>query len=142
MTSPLSHALANVMKRATVITCAMLYAYKPVSPLHVAGVALSVLGTLSYHQLDSCSARAASEASDRPASAAYALLPQRAPSAGKGGASASGGQGAGGAPESETTTHEADSSSSSNADGDSPPTTPRRQARAAADADVWPAPTT
>ena len=54
MTSPLSHALANVMKRAAVISMAFIYAQRPVTPLHLFGVALSVFGTLLYQQLDSC----------------------------------------------------------------------------------------
>lgn len=53
MASPLSHALANVMKRAAVITMAFVYAQRPVTPLHLFGVALSVFGTLLYQQLDS-----------------------------------------------------------------------------------------
>ena len=52
MTSPLSHALANVMKRAAVISMAFIYAQRPVTPLHLFGVALSVFGTLLYQQLD------------------------------------------------------------------------------------------
>ena len=51
MSSPLSHALANVMKRATVITAAMVYAARPVTPLHVCGVALSVFGALGYQHI-------------------------------------------------------------------------------------------
>ena len=54
MASPLSHALANVMKRATVITLAMIYAAKPVTALHVIGVSLSCFGALIYQQLDQC----------------------------------------------------------------------------------------
>jgi len=53
MASPLSHALANVMKRAAVISMAFVYAQRPVTPLHLFGVALSVFGTLLYQQLDS-----------------------------------------------------------------------------------------
>ncbi|KAL1528565.1 hypothetical protein AB1Y20_009906 [Prymnesium parvum] len=52
MHSPLSHALANVMKRAVVITAAMIYAARPVSPLHTFGVVLSVFGTMIYQKLD------------------------------------------------------------------------------------------
>ena len=54
MSSPLSHALANVMKRAAVIGMAFVYAARPVTPLHVCGVGLSVFGTLVYRQLDHC----------------------------------------------------------------------------------------
>jgi len=53
MASPLSHALANVMKRAAVITMAFVYAQRPVTPLHLFGVALSVFGTLLYQQCGS-----------------------------------------------------------------------------------------
>ena len=52
MSSPLSHAVANVMKRASVITAAMVYQAKPVTPLHVCGVALSVFGAVGYQHLD------------------------------------------------------------------------------------------
>ena len=45
-------ALANVMKRAVVITVAIVYAARPVSPLHMFGVALSVFGTILYQKLD------------------------------------------------------------------------------------------
>ena len=74
MTSPLSHALANVMKRAAVISMAFIYAQRPVTPLHLFGVALSVFGTLLYQQLDSC----------RPAPALLAWSPREtgAPAAG------------------------------------------------------------
>ena len=51
MSTPLSHAIANVMKRAAVISVALLYDARPVSPLHAFGVALSILGTLLYQQL-------------------------------------------------------------------------------------------
>ena len=51
MNTPLSYALANVMKRATVITMAMAYAARPVTPLHLCGVALSLTGALGYHQV-------------------------------------------------------------------------------------------
>lgn len=54
MTSPLSHALANVMKRACVITIAMFVVSRPVTPLHAFGVALSVFGTIVYQQVDNC----------------------------------------------------------------------------------------
>ena len=54
MSSPLSHAVANVMKRASVITAAMVYQAKPVTPLHVCGVALSVFGAVGYQHLDMC----------------------------------------------------------------------------------------
>ena len=36
--------MANVMKRAVVITTAMIYTAKPVTPLHIFGVLLSVFG--------------------------------------------------------------------------------------------------
>lgn len=52
METPLSHALANVMKRATVITAAMVYQARPVTPLHVCGVALSVFGAVGYQHLE------------------------------------------------------------------------------------------
>ena len=52
MTSPLSHALANVMKRVTVITVAMVYTARPVTALHLCGISLSVFGALFYQQLD------------------------------------------------------------------------------------------
>ena len=51
MASPLSYSLANVMKRATVITMAMAYNARPVAPLHLVGVALSLLGTFIYSQV-------------------------------------------------------------------------------------------
>ena len=51
MSSPLSHSLANVMKRAAVITVAMLLAQKPVTLLHLFGVGLSVFGAFVYQQL-------------------------------------------------------------------------------------------
>ena len=54
MSSPLSHALANVMKRASVITFAMIYQARPVTALHLCGVSLSVFGALAYQQLDAC----------------------------------------------------------------------------------------
>ena len=50
MASPLSYALANVMKRVVVITMAFIYAQRPVTPLHLCGVAMSVFGTLVYRQ--------------------------------------------------------------------------------------------
>ena len=50
MASPLSFSLASVMKRATVITTAMAYAARPVTPLHICGVMLSLLGTFGYSQ--------------------------------------------------------------------------------------------
>jgi len=52
MSSPLSHALANVMKRAVVITAAIIYAARPVSPLHMFGVGLSVFGAIIYQKFD------------------------------------------------------------------------------------------
>jgi hypothetical protein len=48
MASPLSYALAQVMKRATVITVAMAYTWKPVTLLHGSGIALSLAGALCY----------------------------------------------------------------------------------------------
>lgn len=51
LSSPLSYALANVMKRAAVITVAMLLAQKPVTLLHLFGVGLSVFGAFVYQQL-------------------------------------------------------------------------------------------
>lgn len=51
MRTPLSYALANVMKRATVIMIAMAYAAKPVTPLHLCGVTLSLVGALGYQQV-------------------------------------------------------------------------------------------
>ena len=53
MSSPLSHAIANVMKRFTVISLALVYARKPVTSLHLCGIALSVFGALGY-QHDTC----------------------------------------------------------------------------------------
>lgn len=55
LASPLSHALANVMKRAAVISAAMLYAARPVTPTHAFGIALSVFGTLIYQRLQQLS---------------------------------------------------------------------------------------
>jgi solute carrier family 35 protein E1 len=69
MSSPLSHALANVMKRFTVITIATLYQARPVTALHLLGMALSVFGALGYqHDACACFARA-------PGAVAYELLP-------------------------------------------------------------------
>ena len=65
MSSPLSHALANVMKRATVITAAMVYQAKPVTPLHVCGVALSVFGAVGYQCDPSAPSAADDESSSR-----------------------------------------------------------------------------
>ena len=48
MASPLSYSLAQVMKRATVITVAMAYTWKPVTLLHGSGIALSLAGALGY----------------------------------------------------------------------------------------------
>jgi solute carrier family 35 protein E1 len=56
MASPLSHAIANVMKRAVVITIAMLFARRPVTPLHACGCALSVFGSFIYQQATRCAA--------------------------------------------------------------------------------------
>ena len=75
MSSPLSHALANVMKRATVITCAMIYQAKPVTPLHVCGVALSVFGALGYQHLDKCDKSNVLSLGDERS--AYELVPLR-----------------------------------------------------------------
>mmetsp|Transcript_29094 Transcript_29094/g.61128 ORF Transcript_29094/g.61128 Transcript_29094/m.61128 type:complete len:412 (-) Transcript_29094:286-1521(-) len=54
MESPLSHALANVMKRAAIITLAMASTGRAVSALQLCGVALSVFGTLAYQQAANC----------------------------------------------------------------------------------------
>jgi len=40
------------MKRAVVITTAMIYTAKPVTPLHIFGVLLSVFGTILYQKLN------------------------------------------------------------------------------------------
>jgi len=66
MESPLSHALANVLKRAAVITIAMTYTGRPVTPLHIFGVALSVFGAFFYQQASRCG---------KEASSGYELLP-------------------------------------------------------------------
>jgi len=68
MSSPLSHALANVMKRAAVISMAFVVANRPVTPLHLCGVGMSVFGTLVYRQLDHCRP-------DRVTSDGYELVP-------------------------------------------------------------------
>ena len=74
MSSPLSHALANVMKRASVITFAMVYQARPVTALHLCGVSLSVFGALGY-QLDVCAPdRATASAAS---GGAYELVPLR-----------------------------------------------------------------
>lgn len=54
LSSPLSHALANVMKRAAVISIAMFWASRPVTPLHLVGVSVSLGGALAYQRLDRC----------------------------------------------------------------------------------------
>lgn len=48
--TPLSHALANVLKRAVVVMLAMAHAQMPVTPLHLCGAALSIFGALAYQQ--------------------------------------------------------------------------------------------
>jgi len=50
LATPLSHALANVLKRAVVVMIAMAHAQMPVTPLHLCGAALSVFGALAYQQ--------------------------------------------------------------------------------------------
>jgi len=71
MVSPLSYALANVMKRATVITFAMAYAARPVTPEHLCGVGLSLIGAVGYQQAGAiCPTEA-----EMAAKSEYALLP-------------------------------------------------------------------
>jgi len=48
MSSPLSHALANVLKRAAVISMAVIYTRRPLTPLHVLGISLSIFGATLY----------------------------------------------------------------------------------------------
>lgn len=48
--TPLSHALANVLKRAVVVMLAMAHAQMPVTPLHLCGAVLSIFGALAYQQ--------------------------------------------------------------------------------------------
>lgn len=48
MSSPLSHALANVLKRAAVISMAVIYTRRPLTPLHVLGISLSISGATLY----------------------------------------------------------------------------------------------
>jgi drug/metabolite transporter (DMT)-like permease len=48
--TPLSHALANVLKRAVVVMLAMAHAQMPVTPLHMCGAVLSIFGALAYQQ--------------------------------------------------------------------------------------------
>mmetsp|Transcript_28190 Transcript_28190/g.86146 ORF Transcript_28190/g.86146 Transcript_28190/m.86146 type:complete len:369 (+) Transcript_28190:44-1150(+) len=55
--TPLSHALANVMKRAFVVIIAMAHAQMPVTPLHLCGAILSIFGALIYQQAVRCSTR-------------------------------------------------------------------------------------
>merc|ERR1712060_775475 len=83
MASPLSHALANVMKRAAIITVAILYSGRTVSPLHLGGVALSIFGSLAYQQAANCCLPAPLDSP--PASECKLLL-----SEGSGGSSGSG----------------------------------------------------
>jgi hypothetical protein len=84
MSSPLSHALANVIKRATVITAAMIYQARPVTPLHLCGVALSVFGACGYQSRGLCGDAEHGELSDGDASASgsYELVPLTQPSSG------------------------------------------------------------
>lgn len=83
MSSPLSHALANVMKRATVITAAMVYQARPVTPLHMCGVALSVFGAVGYQHRDVCYAGARARPADADCSAPYELVPLQPKSGGR-----------------------------------------------------------
>lgn len=149
MSTPLSHAIANVMKRATVITFAMLYQAKPVTPLHICGVALSVFGALGYQNLHLCAGAAAggslggahvrSTSDETDATSAHELVPLRSdrasPTCGTssksrgtllpsvlGGLGGCGVRvGGGGSDATELT------SSSSNEADDSPPSTPKRK---------------
>ena len=99
MSSPLSHALANVMKRAAVITVAMAYAHRAPSPLHLFGVSLSVFGALLYQQLHKCTTGAAdgdaASGGAGPKSHDHELMPlQPHPGARGSGSPGSGGAGA------------------------------------------------
>ena len=132
MSSPLSHALANVMKRATVITAAMAYQAKPVTPLHVCGVALAVFGAVGYQHTDQCSAGRRAQVSDSDRSQTYELVPLSAKGdVDRGDATAGGVM----------------SSSSSSSSGDSPPASPtpgtpqRRAASGASGMAAFPYPT-
>ena len=124
MSSPLSHALANVMKRATVITAAMVYQAKPVTPLHVCGVALSVFGAVGYQHTEMC------ESGGRPAGGQigdgtdrYELVPltQTRRCSGSSDKRAGGGKGGGRGAEGETIAGDISNSSSSPTPPDSPP---------------------
>ena len=101
MSSPLSHALANVMKRAAVIMVAMAYAHRAPSPLHLFGVSLSVFGALIYQQLHNCSSSGAAERDaerkekERSVQDVVPLLPYDDPGPR---ASSGGGSGGGGVP--------------------------------------------
>jgi len=57
MDTPLSHALANVLKRAVVVVIAMAHAGTGATPLHVFGAALSIFGALAYQQVVSLGGR-------------------------------------------------------------------------------------
>jgi hypothetical protein len=77
MSSPLSYALATVMKRCTVISLAMLYAARPITPLHFFGITLSIVGALSYQHLGAiCPGADARDATQHT----YQLVPVNAPS--------------------------------------------------------------
>ena len=81
MASPISYSLANVMKRATVITIAMTYAAKPVTALHLCGISLSVIGAFGYQQVGlHCPAEAAADSgASGGAALSYELLPLQDP---------------------------------------------------------------
>ena len=121
MSSPLSHAVANVMKRASVITAAMVYQAKPVTPLHVCGVALSVFGAVGYQHLDMCDSSLAADASGT--SAPYELVPLQ-PNGGGGARRGAACKGGGLPGEAETIPSDSNSSASSSPNGSPPPTPP------------------
>ena len=62
---------SQVMKRATVITFAMAYAARPVTPEHLCGVGLSLIGAVGYQQAGAICPTEAEVA----AKSEYALLP-------------------------------------------------------------------
>jgi solute carrier family 35 protein E1 len=126
MSTPLSHAIANVMKRATVITFAMIYQARPVTPLHLCGVALSVFGALGYQHLHLYTSAAGGGGGgrvDREPSSAHELVPLRASASGNDVRKAEGAGQHGDNGACSESTELRDSASSSSADP-SPPGTP------------------